>query len=81
MQRQGSACAICGIEFKEPGHAHIDHDHSCCPGKRSCGKCVRGLLCGGCNNGLGRFKDDVNVLQAAIEYLRRFSEQSMHYAG
>ena len=30
----------------------------------------RGLLCIGCNSALGIFKDDVNVLLAAVEYLK-----------
>lgn len=39
----------------------IDHDHV--TGN------IRGLLCNGCNKGLGLFKDDVNILQKAKEYL------------
>jgi hypothetical protein len=28
----------------------VDHDHACCQKKnRSCGKCIRGLLCHTCN--------------------------------
>jgi hypothetical protein len=27
----------------------IDHDHACCPGARSCGGCIQGLLCRPCN--------------------------------
>lgn len=30
----------------------------------------RGLLCIGCNSALGIFKDNVNVLKAAVEYLK-----------
>jgi Recombination endonuclease VII len=71
LAEQGGVCAICGAT--EPGgrgaNFHIDHDHSCCPGYRSCGKCVRGLLCNACNNGLGRFKDDPDRLIAAAAYL------------
>jgi hypothetical protein len=27
-----------------------DHDHECCPGRRSCGHCVRGVVCATCNS-------------------------------
>ena len=58
-------CGICGSRE----NMQIDHDHSCCPGSKSCGKCVRGALCGNCNAGLGHFRDDVSKLRKAIEYL------------
>lgn len=63
---QGGVCAIC----KQPGELHVDHDHACCPQElRSCGKCIRGLLCPNCNNGLGRFEDDAARLKRAAAYL------------
>lgn len=47
---QGGRCAICGCtERTQTRTLHIDHDHNCCRGRRSCGKCVRGLVCGNCN--------------------------------
>jgi hypothetical protein len=49
---QGGVCAIC----KQPPtnrRLYVDHDHMCCPGKKSCGKCLRGLLCAACNAKLG----------------------------
>jgi hypothetical protein len=68
---QDGRCAICLAE--KPGGRHetwnIDHDHSCCPGSRSCGKCVRGLLCMECNQGLGKFDDDPQRLIRAAAYL------------
>jgi hypothetical protein len=62
-------CAICG-RVDAPRFA-VDHDHSCCPGTRACGKCTRGVLCNLCNVGLGSFGDDPERLQAAIDYLSR----------
>lgn len=51
---------------------NIDHDHKCCPGPYSCGKCIRGLLCRDCNTALGKFKDDLDRMRAAVKYLGRF---------
>jgi hypothetical protein len=52
---------------------HIDHDHACCPdtksAKRSCGKCVRGWLCNGCNIALGILQDDRKRIAGLLEYL------------
>ena len=51
--------------------AHIDHDHACCPGAGSCGKCVRGVLCPPCNQMLGMAKDDPEKLRLGAAYLER----------
>lgn len=70
LAEQGGCCAICGTDNPAGrGEWHIDHDHSCCPGQRSCGKCVRGLLCNYCNIGLGHFNDDLDRLMNAMRYL------------
>ena len=66
--RQGGKCAIAGCP--ELDNLVIDHDHSCCPGQESCGRCVRGLLCALHNYGLGYFKDNLQCLQGAIDYLK-----------
>lgn len=64
-------CPICRIKQDlELTEWHIDHDHSCCPGRKSCGKCIRGLICGDCNVGLGRFKDNPEALRRAADYLQ-----------
>jgi len=51
---QGGACAVCrrtGLRLE------LDHDHRHCPGRTGCRRCVRGLLCGRCNAGLGLIGD------------------------
>ena len=41
LRAQGNTCAICGTG--DPGMKgwHTDHDHTCCPGKTSCGQIGR----------------------------------------
>jgi hypothetical protein len=72
LKSQGGTCAIAGCDRMDDGAGrslHIDHDHDCCPGAYSCGKCVRGLLCGQHNVGIGYFDNDTEALHAAIVYL------------
>jgi hypothetical protein len=75
LEAQNYRCANLVCLTDEPGGKgrwHIDHDHSCCPGKRSCGKCVRGLLCHSCSVGSGCFGDDPARLRAQADYIERF---------
>jgi hypothetical protein len=51
-------CWICG---NLDTRICLDHDHK--TGK------IRGLLCNNCNRSLGLFKDSVDLLKKAIEYL------------
>jgi hypothetical protein len=67
---QGGVCAVCGDKSKSDWNLCIDHDHSCCPGERSCGKCVRGLLCHRCNTALGLLRDSPSYIESLLDYAR-----------
>lgn len=69
LNEQDGRCAICKRMFHADETPCVDHDHRCCSGRRSCGKCVRGLLCSNCNAGIGMLGDNVDVLSNAVEYL------------
>lgn len=67
---QGHTCAICQAPSGKRALA-VDHDHSCCPGKRGCPNCIRALLCQKCNLILGYVGDSPEHLRAAANYLER----------
>lgn len=64
LAEQNANCAICGLNQSEiPLGLAVDHNHKT--------NCVRGLLCLNCNQGIGKFKDDPELLLKAIGYLRK----------
>jgi hypothetical protein len=63
---QNHECAICSDKYPKTingklKNLHVDHCHT--TGQ------IRGLLCFNCNSTLGRFNDDINIFQSAIDYL------------
>jgi len=68
MIRQDGCCAICGQPEKDlKRRLAIDHCHI--TGH------IRGLLCNRCNCFLGFAKDNVYILQGAIDYLHKNAEK------
>lgn len=69
LTNKNNVCAICKKKEKRKNRSgkiyklHVDHCHK--TGK------IRGLLCHNCNTGIGRFKDDLILLNQALEYLKR----------
>jgi hypothetical protein len=49
----------------------VDHDHRCCPGNYSCGNCIRGVLCRGCNTALGGINDQIDKLAGLTHYVSK----------
>lgn len=73
---QNGVCAICKQKPKN-NKFHIDHDHRCCNTQYSCGKCVRGLLCGICNRGLGMFGDNPTNVLNGYNYLINYNNKKV----
>ena len=63
LRSQNGVCAICGTSkiAKNKTRFAIDHCHN--TGR------IRGLLCTNCNSGIGKLKDNPNILIKAYEYL------------
>lgn len=64
IEDQDHGCAICkeDLSQRNPKNVHIDHCHDT--------GVVRGVLCSNCNMALGLLKDNTEVLEAAIRYLK-----------
>lgn len=65
---QDNSCAICGAHGSTQRRA-LDIDHCHATGA------FRGLLCNRCNAGLGWFRDDQDLMLAAIKYLQKHQEE------
>lgn len=70
LAEQDNRCAVCRHEFTDANPPVVDHDHNCCPGKKTCGQCIGGLLHGKCNIGVGLLGDDPETCLMAAIYLR-----------
>lgn len=64
-------CYACGSRATSERRVAIDHDHECCSGNWSCGKCIRGTLCSRHNLLLARFEgyQSVSDTSTIITYL------------
>lgn len=72
---QDFKCAMSGCSL-EKRKTCVDHDHSCCNSNRSCGKCVRGIVCTNCNMFLGRLETIPNIYDNALKYLATHRNKS-----
>jgi hypothetical protein len=77
LEEQDNVCALCHQpeRAKDPRTGKIkrlavDHDHRCCHGKNSCGRCNRGLVCRICNEALIKIDQDQSWLQRVLKYLK-----------
>jgi hypothetical protein len=61
-KNQNGVCAICGHISEDGRQLCVDHCHKT--------KQIRGLLCTKCNTGLGLFRDDIELFEKAINYLK-----------
>lgn len=66
LSNHHSGCEICGDEVLS-ARFHVDHCHD--TGK------IRGILCNGCNSGLGFFRENIERMEKGIQYLRIHKEQ------
>lgn len=65
LNEQNNSCKIC----KKVTRLYVDHDHSCCSQKTTCGNCVRGLLCPSCNTLVGYLETKKDLVEEAYKYL------------
>jgi hypothetical protein len=61
FEAQGGVCALCESPPTPGISLHVDHDHG--TGE------IRGLLCVRCNNALGLFREDPDLLKRAARYV------------
>lgn len=66
------SCSICDERFEDLESSYVDYDRECCDVDRalkSCGECLRGLLCRACNMLRSTANDHPDRLRAVARYL------------
>lgn len=58
---QGRVCAVCGEDNPRGKNWHTDHSRTT--------KKIRGILCGSCNTGIGKFRESEEIMKKAAKYL------------
>ena len=71
LDLQSGKCAVCK-RTQNGRRLAVDHDHSCCPTRKSCGKCLRGLLCERCNMLIGVFEKNKDLMAYCVAYLEKW---------
>lgn len=80
LESQGGVCCICQNPPRSGKSLAVDHDHGCCPQEKTCGACVRGLLCFPCNTAIGHLEDSLERLNRAARYIEnaKFKKEVGH---
>lgn len=68
--RQHGKCGICKAEGRV---LYVDHCHNT--------SAIRGLLCNGCNTGIGMLQDSIKVLKRAVKYLEKHEKTAAEPQG
>lgn len=77
--RAANGCELCGD--KPEASLHVDHDHNCCNGSKSCGTCVRGIICNRCNKAVDKYETglmraDYPDMERVKEYVNGYKRSS-----
>lgn len=73
LAAQGGTCKLCKREVEE---FCVDHDHKCCPGVKTCGQCLRGIICHLCNGFIGHIENndlDLTTIQRYMDESRLYT--------
>lgn len=82
LRDQSGRCFLCENPLRAGRtDIHVDHNHACCPGRKSCGKCIRGLACQKCNQGIGQFGDDPMLLRKVAQNLELATAAMLSRSG
>lgn len=58
-------CPVCEKSFKREHNNDVVLDHNHIDGT------IRGWLCSSCNTSIGKFGEDINILQRAIDWIKK----------